>query len=310
MTTAAHPSHIQPPSNAIVIANSSTQVQGQLEQYQHRQEIVFDVPQKVINGGLDFKFDGEAELPRSLVTTGLLSQEEYSQWIARLNESIRIFRAKKVDMAALAFAPVPFVLPMWGMRRKNKAKQRRLSMQQVIDEFNFAHNKNGIRMKWMRNPISQLRVTFYENQSNQNSKLVHGDASVVQPNTNIINGHISGVPQLEPFSDINMSTQQKESVNNNNMSLDLLDMNFDHNTQQSTSVTQNGMPVGSGSTVANPFDSFVSRPPTNQVSTNEMFHIFASLSNILMGQIQPTSSSALISHPYYQNNQSQNNYTM
>eukprot|EP00815_Leptocylindrus_aporus_P002123 CAMPEP_0116056586 /NCGR_PEP_ID=MMETSP0322-20121206/4108_1 /TAXON_ID=163516 /ORGANISM="Leptocylindrus danicus var. apora, Strain B651" /LENGTH=113 /DNA_ID=CAMNT_0003540443 /DNA_START=13 /DNA_END=351 /DNA_ORIENTATION=+ len=113
MTTAAHPSHIQPPSNAIVIANSSTQVQGQLEQYQHHQEIVFDVPQKVINGGLDFKFDGEAELPRSLVTTGLLSQEEYSQWIARLNESIRIFRAKKVDMAALAFAPVPFVLPMW-----------------------------------------------------------------------------------------------------------------------------------------------------------------------------------------------------
>jgi len=274
--TAAHPSPIRPPSNAIVIANSSTQVHGQLDQYQQRQENVFDVPQKVINGGLDFKFDGEAELPRSLVVTGLLSQEEYTQWIVRLNESIRTFRAKKVDMAALVFAPVPFVLPMWGMRRKNKAKQRRLSMQQVVDEFNFAHDKNGIQMKWMRNPISQLRITFYENQSNHNSKLVHGDASVMQPNTNIINGHISGVgvPQLEPLSDVNNPTQQKESANNNNMSMDLLDMNFDHNTQQSASVTQNGMPVGSGSPVANPFDSFVSGPPTNQVSINEIHHIF------------------------------------
>lgn len=208
------------------------------------------VPQRCINGGLDYKFDPDPNVIKSCdVFKGVLLDEEYHDWVVRLNDSIKPARSKKGDMVMLVLAPVPFVLPIWGLRRKSLAKKRKQMMGEVIDHFNAAYQPN-LFMQWNRRPISQLTI---EVMSESNNDPVSNNLSVVPYSiTNSVypDSHILETP------DIMQTNRNSEPL------IDLLDVPpstiVDNNLQTGKTVATSPGMITTNSSAENPFDVYLS----------------------------------------------------
>ena len=182
------------------------------------------IPQRVVNGGLDFKFDPD---PGSYLspykTTNLknyLSEEEYFDWITRLNASLKPFRAKKADWAALVLAPIPFVLPLWGLRRKKVAKKRKESMFEIINQFNATFHPT-LFMKWNRKPISQLTIEIVTQTQKSNEEPPVSIAPYADPGGEPVSKY--GEEYHRIGGPTNQQNETSSKINPANASFDLLD---------------------------------------------------------------------------------------
>ena len=216
------------------------------------------VPQRCVNGGIDFKFDPDPDAIRSYdALKSLLSDEEYFHWMSRINAAIKPARSSKGDMAMLAFAPIPFVMPIWGLRRKSKAKKRKLFMGEIINQFNATYQPN-LFMKWNRRPISQLTIEIIGGSNGE--EITQNNSAAIVPysitNLNYPDSH------LLTNSDM-INREQNESVNQSNDTLiDLLD------TPLTTTSTTNDMSslqvevtnpnMINQAVASNPFDVYIS----------------------------------------------------
>jgi len=94
------------------------------------------VPEKSINGGLEFKFEPD---PRNVDLCDIMTAEEYTDAITALNETLRPSRSKSVDTGLLITGPLILPLAVWGVRHSKQVKKRKLLLVQGIDGFNDSH---------------------------------------------------------------------------------------------------------------------------------------------------------------------------
>ena len=99
-----------------------------------RERIV--VPERSINGGLDFKFDTD---PNNMDLCDLMTKEEYTDAITTLNDKLRPSRSKKVDAACLITGPLLVPLAFWGIRHSKQVKNRKILLVYGIQDFNDSH---------------------------------------------------------------------------------------------------------------------------------------------------------------------------
>lgn len=116
-----------------------------------RERIV--VPQRVINGGFDFKFEAD---PYNVNLRGFMSQEEYTDVITALNDTIAPARSKAADTILLASGVLMVPLAIWGARHRMLTKRRKKLLQQYIQDFN--RNHASLHMRWNRRPESSLTI--------------------------------------------------------------------------------------------------------------------------------------------------------
>jgi len=131
----------------------------------HQRKRIF-VPQRVVSGGLDSKFETD---PYDVKLHGLMTPEQYTEAIENLNDKLRRSRAGKVDAALLAtgsFLLVPVVV--WGVRHRGRMKRRKRLLKEAIDEFNMQYP--AMLMRWNRRPQSTLTIELRE-QNNMNQNL-------------------------------------------------------------------------------------------------------------------------------------------
>lgn len=118
---------------------------------QHRERIV--IPQRVINGGLDFKFETD---PYHVNLRGLLTPDQYTDVITALNETLQPSRSKSIDTMLLATGALMIPLAVWGMRHGMLTKRRKRLLRQYIQNFNTSHET--LYMRWNRRPESSLTI--------------------------------------------------------------------------------------------------------------------------------------------------------
>lgn len=95
------------------------------------------VPERSINGGLDFKFETD---PANIDLCDLLTEEDYTDSITILNDTLRPSRSKTVDAGLLVTGPLILPLALWGVRHSKQVKKRKLLLVQAIQDFNDAHS--------------------------------------------------------------------------------------------------------------------------------------------------------------------------
>ena len=111
------------------------------------------VPQRVIQGGLDTKFETD---PYGLQLHGLLTAQQYTEAVSAMNHTINPARANGVDTALLVTGPLLVPLAVWGVRHKGQVKKRKKLLKRAIDEFHRAYPQLLIR--WNRRPASCLTI--------------------------------------------------------------------------------------------------------------------------------------------------------
>mmetsp|Transcript_23757 Transcript_23757/g.34647 ORF Transcript_23757/g.34647 Transcript_23757/m.34647 type:complete len:161 (-) Transcript_23757:316-798(-) len=111
------------------------------------------VPQRAVNGGFDFKFETDAYNVRLY---NVLSAEDYTDAIAKLNEQLKPSRSTKADTALLVTGPLIIPLAAWGVRHGIQMKKRKKLLQKAIQNFNTEHP--ALLMRWNRRPVSALTI--------------------------------------------------------------------------------------------------------------------------------------------------------
>jgi len=111
------------------------------------------VPQYVVNGGFDIKFQID---PHEVDLKGLLGGEEYRYSVARINEAIEPARANAGDFAMLATGVAMVPLIPFGVRTWHRKKWRKRLLLASIDEFNMHHPE--LKMRWRPAPASELVI--------------------------------------------------------------------------------------------------------------------------------------------------------
>lgn len=111
------------------------------------------VPQRSIQGGFDLKFESD---PYDVDLKGLMTNEQYTDAITKLNDFMRPSRSGAVDKALLATGPLLVPLALWGVRHSNQTRRRKRLLHKGIEEFN---NQNPtLMMRWNRRPDSMLTI--------------------------------------------------------------------------------------------------------------------------------------------------------
>ena len=111
------------------------------------------VPQRVIQGGLETKFDPD---PYGIALHGLLIPQQYTAAISALNHALHPARSNNLDAALLATGPLIFPLAVWGVRHRGQVKKRKRLLLRGIDDFNRSHP--DLLMRWHRRPASCLTI--------------------------------------------------------------------------------------------------------------------------------------------------------
>mmetsp|Transcript_3039 Transcript_3039/g.5396 ORF Transcript_3039/g.5396 Transcript_3039/m.5396 type:complete len:159 (-) Transcript_3039:191-667(-) len=111
------------------------------------------VPARVVNGGFDTKFESD---PYGVNLRGLLTPEQYTDAITRINDDIRSSRSSGVDTALLVTGPLIVPLAVWGARHSVQTKKRKRLLKKSIDSFNGAYP--DLLMRWNRRPESCLTI--------------------------------------------------------------------------------------------------------------------------------------------------------
>lgn len=111
------------------------------------------VPERMINGGLDSKYETDTY---DIQLYGLLSCEEYQDAITRVNETIQPARSTVVDTALLITGPLLVPLALWGARHEYLTKKRKRLLKRAIQEFNAQYPE--LLMRYNRRPESCLTI--------------------------------------------------------------------------------------------------------------------------------------------------------
>jgi hypothetical protein len=111
------------------------------------------VPQRVINGGVDFKFEEDSY---AIKLHGLMTTTQYTDAITRLNDMLKPSRSKKIDTILLATGVLMVPLALWGIRHGMLTKKRKRLLKQYIQEFNGQNPT--LHMRWNRRPESSLTI--------------------------------------------------------------------------------------------------------------------------------------------------------
>ena len=111
------------------------------------------VPQRPVNGGFDFKFEAD---PYYVKLYNLLTAQEYTECITRINDCIKPARQKSVDNALLGTGILMVPLAIWGVRHNMLSKKRKRLLKLGIDLFNADHPQ--LHMRWNRRPDSILTI--------------------------------------------------------------------------------------------------------------------------------------------------------
>lgn len=120
---------------------------------QQRSRIRIVVPQRVIGGGLDSKFETD---PYDINLHKLLTARDYTTSINRINETIKPARSKGIDSILLYSGALMVPLVVWGVRHRMLMKKRKKLLLEAIDEFN--HHHPHLYMRWNRRPLSILTI--------------------------------------------------------------------------------------------------------------------------------------------------------
>mmetsp|Transcript_18604 Transcript_18604/g.53639 ORF Transcript_18604/g.53639 Transcript_18604/m.53639 type:complete len:158 (-) Transcript_18604:212-685(-) len=111
------------------------------------------VPTRAVNGGFDTKFEPD---PYGMKLRGLLTPEQYTDAITRINDELRPGRSTKVDAALLMTGPLMVPLAVWGVRHSAQTKKRKRLQKKSIEKFNAAYP--DLLMRWNRRPQSCLTI--------------------------------------------------------------------------------------------------------------------------------------------------------
>mmetsp|Transcript_3867 Transcript_3867/g.8233 ORF Transcript_3867/g.8233 Transcript_3867/m.8233 type:complete len:191 (-) Transcript_3867:130-702(-) len=111
------------------------------------------VPQRAVNGGLDFKFDSD---PRRVKLHNLLTPDQYNDAVNRLNDELRPGRSNRIDVALLITGPLMLPLAAWSIRHSKQVKRRKRLLSEGMDKFNAAHP--GLLMRWNKGLESFLTI--------------------------------------------------------------------------------------------------------------------------------------------------------
>jgi len=120
---------------------------------QQRSRLRIIVPQRVIGGGLDSKFESD---PYDINLHKLLTARDYTASINRINELIKPARSKSIDTILLYSGALMLPLVVWGVRHRMLMKKRKKLLLLAIDEFNDRHPQ--LYMRWNRRPLSILTI--------------------------------------------------------------------------------------------------------------------------------------------------------
>ena len=111
------------------------------------------IPQVVVNGGLDTKFETD---PYGIHLHGLVTPEQYIDAITRINDDLRPSRSTAADFALLALGPLMVPLAAWGVRHSGQVRKRKRIIRKSIENFN--EENPGLLMRWNRRPESSLTI--------------------------------------------------------------------------------------------------------------------------------------------------------
>lgn len=140
-------------------------VPTQINNTMRKERIV--VPQRIINGGFDFKFETD---PYDINLFRWMSPEEYTDAITRINDSLRPSRSTKLDSALFYSGPLMVPLAVWGVRHSRQVKKRKKLFRSAMDEFNT--NYPALYMRW--NKRQGGSILTIEKRDEQN----HGPAPI------------------------------------------------------------------------------------------------------------------------------------
>lgn len=119
------------------------------------------VPQRPIQGGTDQKFDSDSYRKELY---GLLTPDEYTSAIDKINMHLKKARAKKFDGLLLASGAILLVpLAIWGVRHRSQTKKRKKLLKGAIDDFHSQYPH--LYMRWNRKPESKLTIERREQQN-------------------------------------------------------------------------------------------------------------------------------------------------
>lgn len=134
-----------------------------------RSRIRIIVPQRIVSGGLDSKFETD---PYDVKLHGLMSPDQYTEAIENLNEKMRKSRAGKIDGALLATSIFVVPLPLWGVRHRSRTKKRKQLLREAIHDFNTRYPE--LMMRWNRRPQSSLTIEVRpQSDTNSNAQVAH-----------------------------------------------------------------------------------------------------------------------------------------
>ena len=110
-------------------------------------------PQRVINGGVDFKFETD---PYDVKLYSLMSPTQYTDAMTQINDTLKPSRAKKIDAVLLATGMLMVPLALWGVRHGMQTKKRKRLLRKAIQDFNATNLT--LHMRWNRRPDSSLTI--------------------------------------------------------------------------------------------------------------------------------------------------------
>lgn len=111
------------------------------------------VPTRQVQGGFEFKFETD---PYDVKLHGMLSPQQYTDVVDRINQTIKPARSNSFDSALLAAGPLMVPLALWGARHGMQTKKRKRLLKQAIQEFNETYPH--LLMRWNRRPDSFLSI--------------------------------------------------------------------------------------------------------------------------------------------------------
>ena len=124
------------------------------------------VPQRIVNGGVDFKFE---EDPMLVKLGGVMKADDYVQAICPINDALKECRATSVDYALLMMGPAMLPLIPWAYRDKQRKTKRKKIMQRSVMNFNRTNTLNLV-MRWQTRPAKQLTIWLKDELQNEVNK--------------------------------------------------------------------------------------------------------------------------------------------
>jgi len=76
----------------------------------------------------------------------MMSADEFTDAITRLNDSLRPSRSTKLDGVLLVRGPLMVPLAIWGVRHSRQVKKRKKLFRSAVDEFNSSYPE--LYMRW------------------------------------------------------------------------------------------------------------------------------------------------------------------